>query len=746
MAFTPRTSDLVFGSAVAMSATLAMVAGADGADESALATSSDGITWTPITSPIPGEGLVMVLAYSADLDMWLAGGYLDGTGETIFTSVDDGGTWTPQTSPFDSGADYGEVYAACWSPGLSLWVAGGYSDSGVILATSPDGVTWTAQTTGQEFEYLEGISWSPMLGLLAGVIYSNDVIITSPDGVVWTPQTTPWTGGSSPRGYAIAWSPANGVFVAVGRRSSFTPRDPFIYSVDGTTWLLGGGPDTAVPNGVVEVRGGLILSVGYGTIGDETAWASNDAGVTWEAVTTPFDGNYIEFAAYSSALGFTTLVGQTPDDYSIATGSAPISVSGPVVPLWRYFVADLDGSGITDFSKLASSRVCEVTLNAPLLLSGTVPSDDPQVWIPYDGDGYSDPYLSEGTRLLWGFRRESNTPPYYVVRAATLVQLVEDEAQQDDATTSFTGWDPWHYLMSRPVMNSDGDLPGKNGMSFSNTQASTVIASLLKWTIDAEGFTYIDAGEDWSGSSDYTGTLEEGVGMSIDINFQQGTSVGQAWRQVTDMGFCDIVLEPIYVPTGRMVGSTPVYNFLCQLNVYAEAGDIKDEQIFAWNLPGRSLVGLSRQFDGSSRANYVAFQAGQGGAYGYWEEWDSASIAKYGSYWAQQFFPGATGRDAHDFVVSLVQEQLSLRARGRETVTFRPAPDRSPRPWQDYSLGDRVPVWASAQKFRQVLGESNEGTMAETQYQRIYGWRANISDDALETIDPVLTSPQTGSE
>lgn len=29
-----------------------------------------------------------------------------------------------------------------------------------------------------------------------------------------------------------------------------------------------------------------------------------------------------------------------------------------------------------------------------------------------------------------------------------------------------------------------------------------------------------------------------------------------------------------------------------------------------------------------------------------------------------------------------------------------------------------------------------------TQYQRIYGWTVNISDDALETIGPMLTSPQ----
>jgi len=37
-----------------------------------------------------------------------------------------------------------------------------------------------------------------------------------------------------------------------------------------------------------------------------------------------------------------------------------------------------------------------------------------------------------------------------------------------------------------------------------------------------------------------------------------------------------------------------------------------------------------------------------------------------------------------------------------------------------------------------ILGNPN----SSTQYQRIYGWTLNISDDALETVDPMLTSPQ----
>jgi len=82
---------------------------------------------------------------------------------------------------------------------------------------------------------------------------------------------------------------------------------------------------------------------------------------------------------------------------------------------------------------------------------------------------------------------------------------------------------------------------------------------------------------------------------------------------------------------------------------------------------------------------------------------DAASVTKYGEYWAQQFFPGAT---APFQVTDLAEQQLALRAAGKTTVTFRPAPERSPRPWQDYYLGDRVPVWASKEKFRKLLGDA----------------------------------------
>lgn len=426
-------------------------------------------------------------------------------------------------------------------------------------------------------------------------------------------------------------------------------------------------------------------------------------------------------------------------DLEFTTGTPTPGGVGSSSPLWRYFIARLNGAGLTDYSKLASDRVIEVLLNGPLSMRGTVPSDNPQVFIEAGDD---DPYLTEGTRLLWGFRRESNVPPYYVVRAATLMQLVGDAAQQDDARTSFTGWDPWHYMFSRPVCNFDGSLPGPNGLSFTDTQAATVIETLLDNTFQNHGHTFIDLpdikpdGSVNSGASGFwDGTIQTGPGMEIDVNFQQGTSVGQALQQVCSMAVCDIIMEPVYDPYNRA-------NYLVQVSVYSQVGEEKPEQIFAWNMPGRSLVGLNRQQDGSQRANAIKFFAGQGGSAPGGQDIavqeDSDSQDKYGVYYAQQFFPGENVDGA---VLSLAQQQLALRALGKTTVTFKPAPERSPRPWLDYDLGDRVPVWASNTGFRQFLSGSS-GT--NEQYQRIYGWTLNISDDALETVDPMLTSPQTG--
>jgi len=371
-----------------------------------------------------------------------------------------------------------------------------------------------------------------------------------------------------------------------------------------------------------------------------------------------------------------------------------------VPPLWRYFVTDLSGLGITDWSKLASQRSVDVVLNAPLYMSGVVPSDNPQVNLTHTSDGYNDPYLAEGTRLLWGMRKELDILPFYTCRAATMIQLVEDTAEQDDARSHFVGWDPWHYLLSRPICLLNGDLPGENGITFVNAKASVIIATLLRNTIVNQGHCYLDAGNgsrvgegsqyaDWGGTVEYTGYLDSTVVLSGNTHFDRGISVGAAWKQITDLGVCDIVLNPIFDQGHRA-------NYLCELNVYAQAGVTRDEQIFAWDMPGRTLTGISRQQNGAERANVVQL-------YGKFpleaNEQDASSKLKFGQYWSSE---SNADWDANELTYYALN-QIQMRAMGRQTVNFTPAPERAPRPWQDYQLGDRCPVWASQDKFRKLL-------------------------------------------
>ena len=402
-------------------------------------------------------------------------------------------------------------------------------------------------------------------------------------------------------------------------------------------------------------------------------------------------------------------------------------------PLWRFVIGDLATFEVLSFlDTLASNRQATYILNQPALASMVVPSDNPEINIPWPSAD-DDPFLTEGTRVLWGLRREATTDPW-IIRFAGLILQLEDNAETDNAYTTLTAWDPWQYLLSRPVCQDDGTLPGPNGLSFTATRVDVIVATLLRNTIDNQGPVGIDAGTTWSGTTFYDGTLD--APEQIDINFQQGTTVGQAWQQLCDGDYCDVVMEPIYDPNNRP-------GYLAQLNVYSEVGHERDDAIFAWDAPSRSLVGLHRLIEGNQRANAVKFFAGQGGSAPGGQtitlQEDAASIAKFGQYWRQTFFPNQV---IAAVVQALAFAQLQLSKNGRTTVTFSPAPQRSPQPFTEYFLGDRVPVYAS-NRFRAPIPDTDVASSNLNNYQRIYGIPIVIADDATEQIQQMLTAIPT---
>lgn len=391
--------------------------------------------------------------------------------------------------------------------------------------------------------------------------------------------------------------------------------------------------------------------------------------------------------------------------------------------LWRFAVADLDGTIITWLDPLAHARNVTYTLNAPAVATGQVPSDNFQInALVGSGTLQGDPLVSYSDRILLGFRRDGTAvstvnPGPWTIRFAGLIEQLEDAAGSDDATSTYTAYDPWQYLMSRPIRQNDLNLPPQTGLTFSGavTTLDQIAVNLIDNTSIADGWPYIDTA---------TGTIEN-IPFTDEINFQQATSVGDALTQICNTGLCDIWMEPVYDPT-----VTPP--ILARLNIFAQMGSTQNDAVMSWDSPGKSLVGINRLLDGAQLANTVQFYNGQAGP-AVTPQVDATSEAKYGSYWAQQVFPQQIETQA---VIDIAQNQLSLRKIGHRTLQVNPAPERAPDPFTSYFLGDLVPVYAT-KRLRQTLPAPQE----TTNYVRVYGIPVDISDNALESVAQLLISP-----
>lgn len=401
-------------------------------------------------------------------------------------------------------------------------------------------------------------------------------------------------------------------------------------------------------------------------------------------------------------------------------------------PRWRIVSTDLLSNVATILDKVASDRHVHPILNVPNWQSFTVPSDSPLVNIPFPGS-QSDPYVSEGDRLIYWFRQESDTTPYFTCRAAGVSLQVEDSAATEDARTKVTSFDPWKIAYLRPAMDVDGNLPDPlgswDGEYPAGTTSGEIVLDQLLNTISNPaptglgGFIRIDAGAAYGGTGFYTGTIEVTGALTDGFTVQPGQSVGDVWTAMVNTLTLDLILEPIFDPTNR-----PGYTH--QLSIYAEAGTTRNSVIFGWDKAPHNLVNLSRMIDGTQRANALLFGAGQRGSGGVGTvQSDPVSQAKYGNYAVTQFFPSIITPAVVD---QLAQFQLSLRANGKTTVQLSPAPNRSPCPFVDYDLGDHCFAYASAERFRQELsGEA-----------RIYGFPLDIADDSTEEVKGMVLLPE----
>lgn len=427
-------------------------------------------------------------------------------------------------------------------------------------------------------------------------------------------------------------------------------------------------------------------------------------------------------------------------------------------PEWRFVVAYNDptnasgkSSGtLTFLDRLAVNREVAYALNTPSMAAMDVPSDSPEVNILRVGGG--NPFVWFNSRFLYGFRREGadspNRPPGYsnnypwVVRFAGILDQVGRNAQSEQGVSHLTAHDPWQYWGSLPVVDDDGNLVGRGGWKLLDASGNPLRGDQIVVKLLLNCLRYLNLTQpgatlhaDWGQTPFYGGTIQptDPVEFSVD----QGMYLGEALAKLTDTGNLDLVLTPIYDVTVRP-------GLLVEVNVYSQAGGVNNGAIFGWDLLPRSVVGIDLLDDGTQMANRVQFYASSAKNPVPVQSPTIDSAATYGQWWMVKSLSGTdvTISGTQSAAQLLALAEANLRRNGKRSLTIDPTPERSPVPWNEYELGDTVPVWASRSNFGLDLGPGPISGGAWQNPQRIYGLPISIGDDRVETVtNLLLTQP-----
>lgn len=170
----------------------------------------------------------------------------------------------------------------------------------------------------------------------------------------------------------------------------------------------------------------------------------------------------------------------------------------------------------------------------------------------------------------------------------------------------------------------------------------------------------------------------------------------------------DVLLSPVKIVT---------------LETYELSGVVRNNVVMAWDKPGRNVIAIDNQRDGSGRENSVRYHYGQGGAAAATID-DVASQTRFGTYFAEKFFPGQTAQAA---VELMAEKALLAYSNGKRTVVVSPSPQRAKQPLVDYLPGDRIAVDASRNLLEQL----------DTQ-QRVLSIPIQIDDNGTEAVSGLL--------
>ena len=335
--------------------------------------SDDGKAWTSVSAGFPITSSVYGVGHGAE-------GFVASGVNGIATSP-DGVAWTARSPPASHGT-WPFYYDTAYHEDLGVWMNAG---SGGRIATSPDGVTWTAGPW---------TTWSTLVGIgtrqestprwTAGG--EDGALAVSPDGVFWR-KVEDYPHDGDVHGLAQA----EGRWVAVGEEGQIA------FSTDGRSWL----PTATVPT-TADLRDVASGEGMWVAVGGDAVLYSVDGGEDWTAATGhPFgttDATEARGVAFGDglwlAVGGDGRVATSPDG---ATWT-DVSASFPAVK-------GTEGVAFGDGAFLVVSRTMTAQRHIALSATGTTWSEPS---VPTGGDlkdaGHGDTWMTvgDGTALTSG--------------------------------------------------------------------------------------------------------------------------------------------------------------------------------------------------------------------------------------------------------------------------------------------------------------------------------------------------------
>lgn len=198
-----------------------------------IARSSDGITWTFVSTP-PTVKLASInsshksFVYNADVtEKFVYLGQTNSTTTGVWTST-DAVTWTSRTTPVATNTASGGSSIVINANATNKYCVNLDRTSDTILY-STDAITWTQATTVNTSALLGPVATNNTASTNQIYIYSinntTNNILTSTDGVTWTSRTT----GRTRIATGLIWF--NNYYIAMGNGTN-----TYEYSTDGVTW------------------------------------------------------------------------------------------------------------------------------------------------------------------------------------------------------------------------------------------------------------------------------------------------------------------------------------------------------------------------------------------------------------------------------------------------------------------------------------------------------------------------------